>query len=341
MTVFASDNVTSACPEIMQAINNANKGHVDSYGHDQWSKNLDKKFSKLFEKDVKVFTAVTGTAANSLALSSITPSYGNIYCHKISHINVDECGAPEFFTGGAKLITLDGNNGKFSAEELNRNIRGSGVVHNTQPSTVSITQSCETGVVYQINEINEICKIAHKNGMKVHMDGARFSNAVVSLNKSPAEMTWKCGIDILTFGGTKNGCLDAEAIIFFNSEDVGNFHYLQKRSGQLLSKMRFLSCQLDAYITNDLWLKNAKHSNFMAKQLSDKLSRINSIELAYPTESNEIFIKVPKSIQDHLNKNGYSVTPDEMFDGSIRFVAAWNTTQEDVNLLISKIEEKL
>ena len=255
MTVFASDNVTSACPEIMQAINNANKGHVDSYGNDQWSKNLDKKFSNLFEKDVKVFTAVTGTAANSLALSSITPSYGNIYCHKISHINVDECGAPEFFTGGAKLITLDGNNGKFSAEELNKNIRGSGVVHNTQPSTVSITQSCETGVVYQINEINEICKIAHKNGMKVHMDGARFSNAVVSLNKSPAEMTWKCGIDILTFGGTKNGCLDAEAIIFFNSEDVGNFHYLQKRSGQLLSKMRFLSCQLDAYITNDLWLR--------------------------------------------------------------------------------------
>ena len=215
------------------------------------------------------------------------------------------------------------------------------MVHNTQPSTVSITQSCETGVVYQINEITEICKIAHKNGMKVHMDGARFSNAVVSLNKSPAEMTWKCGIDILTFGGTKNGCLDAEAIIFFNSEDVGNFHYLQKRSGQLLSKMRFLSCQLDAYITNDLWLKNAKHSNFMAKQLSDKLSRINSIELAYPTESNEIFIKVPKSIQDHLNKNGYSVTPDEMFDGSIRFVAAWNTTQDDINLLISKIEEKL
>ena len=170
MTVFASDNVTSACPEIMQAINNANKGHVNSYGNDQWSKNLDKKFSNLFETDVKVFTAVTGTAANSLALSSITPSYGNIYCHKISHINVDECGAPEFFTGGAKLITLDGNNGKFSAEELNRNIRGSGVVHNTQPSTVSITQSCETGVVYQINEINEICKIAHKNGMKVHMD---------------------------------------------------------------------------------------------------------------------------------------------------------------------------
>ena len=148
MTIFASDNVTAACPEVIQAINNANNGNVDSYGDDQWTNNLERKFSELFEKKIKVFTAITGTAANSLALSAITPNYGNIYCHKISHINVDECGAPEFFTGGAKLITIDGFNGKFSAEDLRKNIRGEGVVHNTQPSTVSITQSCETGVVY-------------------------------------------------------------------------------------------------------------------------------------------------------------------------------------------------
>ena len=220
MTIFASDNVTAACPEVIQAINNANNGNVDSYGDDQWTNNLERKFSELFEKKVKVFTAITGTAANSLALSAITPNYGNIYCHKISHINVDECGAPEFFTGGAKLITIDGFNGKFSAEDLRKNIRGEGVVHNTQPSTVSITQSCETGVVYKIDEIEKITEIAKKNNMKVHMDGARFSNAVVSLKKTPAEITWKSGIDVLTFGGTKNGCLDAEAIIFFNSEDI-------------------------------------------------------------------------------------------------------------------------
>ena len=248
MTIFASDNVTAACPEVIQAINNANNGNVDSYGDDQWTNNLERKFSELFEKKVKVFTAITGTAANSLALSAITPNYGNIYCHKISHINVDECGAPEFFTGGAKLITIDGFNGKFSAEDLRKNIRGEGVVHNTQPSTVSITQSCETGVVYKIDEIEKITEIAKKNNMKVHMDGARFSNAVVSLKKTPAEITWKSGIDVLTFGGTKNGCLDAEAIIFFKSEDIKNFKYLQKRSGQLLSKIRFLSAQLDAYI---------------------------------------------------------------------------------------------
>ena len=341
MTIFASDNVTPACPEIMDAINQANKGCVDSYGNDKWSMALDKKFSELFEKDVKVFTAVTGTAANSLALSSITPSYGNIYCHKISHINVDECGAPEFFTGGAKLITIDGKNGKFNADELQKNIRGSGIAHNTQPSSVSITQSCETGVIYKPDEILKITQVAKENDMKIHMDGARFSNAIVSLNKSPAEVTWKLGIDVLTFGGTKNGCLDAEAIIFFNPDQVNNFQYLQKRSGQLLSKTRFLSSQLNAYITNGVWLKNAKHANTMAKILSEKLSRINSLELTYPTESNEIFIKIPKNIQEHLNKKGYSAIQDDMFDGSVRLVCSWNTNSNDIDKLIKTIKEKL
>ena len=341
MTIFASDNVTPACPEVMEAINQANIGNIESYGHDKWSKVLDNKFSELFEKDVKVFTAVTGTAANSLALSSITPSYGNIYCHKISHINVDECGAPEFFTGGAKLITIDGDDGKFNSDELKKNIRGSGVVHNTQPASVSITQSCETGVTYKLDEILKINQVAKENGMKMHMDGARFSNAIASLNKSPAEATWKLGIDVLTFGGTKNGCMDAEAIIFFNPSDVNNFQYLQKRSGQLLSKTRFLSSQLDAYITDGLWLRNATHANDMARKLSEKLSKINSFELTYPTESNEIFIKMPKNIQDHLNNEGYSAIPDDMFDGSVRFVTAWNTNLNDIENLINTIKEKL
>ncbi len=341
MTIFASDNVTPACPEVMEAINQANIGNIESYGHDKWSKVLDNKFSELFEKDVKVFTAVTGTAANSLALSSITPSYGNIYCHKISHINVDECGAPEFFTGGAKLITIDGDDGKFNSDELKKNIRGSGVVHNTQPASVSITQSCETGVIYKLDEILKINQVAKENGMKINMDGARFSNAIASLKKSPAEATWKLGIDVLTFGGTKNGCMDAEAIIFFNPSDVNNFQYLQKRSGQLLSKTRFLSSQLDAYITDGLWLRNATHANDMARKLSEKLSKINSFELTYPTESNEIFIKMPKNIQDHLNNEGYSAIPDDMFDGSVRFVTAWNTNLNDIENLINTIKEKL
>ena len=341
MTIFSSDNVTSACPEVMDAINEANIGHIDSYGQDKWSKNLNKKFSDLFEKEVIVYTAVTGTAANALALTAITPSYGNIYCHKISHINVDECGAPEFFTGGAKLITIDGEYGKLNSDELKKSIRGSGIVHNTQPSSVSITQSCETGVTYKLYEILKVTEIAKENGMKVHMDGARFSNAIASLKKTPAEVTWKSGIDVLTFGGTKNGCLDAEAIIFFNPDDIDNFQYLQKRSGQLLSKARFLSSQLDAYITNEVWLRNAKHANKMAKDLSEKLAKINSIQLVYPTEANEIFIKVPERIQEHLNKKGYSAQPDFTFDGSIRLVTAWNTTSKDISNLMNIIKEKL
>ncbi len=338
MTVFASDNVTSACPEIMEALLKANAGEVDSYGNDQWSKNLDKKFSELFETDVKVFTAVTGTAANSLALSALTPGYGNIYCHKISHINVDECGAPEFFTGGAKLIPLEGNYGKITGDELKNNIRGSGIVHNTQPSVVSITQSCETGMIYELDEIKKITEIANENKMRVHMDGARFSNATAKLNKTPAEMTWKLGIDVLTFGGTKNGCLDAEAIVFFNPNHVGNFSYIHKRSGQLLSKMRFISAQLSTYITDNLWLKNAKHSNLMAQDLSKRLSNFDKIELAYPTHANEVFVKLPKHIINHLNKKGYSAIEDGMFKDSVRFVAAWNTKKEHVDKLIDTIK---
>ena len=203
--LFASDNVTSACPEVMDAVIAANSGIAESYGDDQWSSRLQTKLSEIFETDVIVFPAVTGTASNALALSVLTPVFGKIYCHELSHINTDECGAPEFFTGGAKLIPMRSSNGRIKANELDEIIRGSGNVHVSQPSVVSITQSCETGTVYQIDEIMAISKIAHNHGMSVHMDGARFANALVSLDVSPAEMTWKSGVDVLTLGGTKNG----------------------------------------------------------------------------------------------------------------------------------------
>ena len=246
---FASDNVTGACPEVLNALLKANEDDKTPYGNDELSKNLQNKFSEIFEKEVIVFPTASGTAANALALSTMTPSFGNIYCHRLSHINVDECGAPEFYTGGAKLVNLDGNNGKIIAEELDRNITGKNVVHHTQPSSVSITQLCETGVAYNLDEIKKISEIAHKHDLNIHMDGARFANALVSLNCTPAEMTWKSGIDVLSFGATKNGCLAAEAIIFFNQELVGNLPFLMKRAGHLLSKMRFVSAQLDAYLS--------------------------------------------------------------------------------------------
>ncbi len=336
---FASDNVAGACPEVLEAILKANDGDSTPYGNDQISSDLQNKFSEIFEKEVIVFPIASGTAANALALATMTPSFGNVYCHRLSHINTDECGAPEFYTGGAKLVNLQGINGKIIAEELNESISGKGIVHHTQPSSVSITQVCETGEVYQLDEIKKISEVAHKHNLNMHMDGARFANALVSLNTTPAEMTWKSGIDVLSFGATKNGCLAAEAIIFFKKELVGNLGFLMKRAGHLLSKMRFVSAQLDAYISNDVWLNNAKHANEMGKKLSDGLAKHNSIEIAYPTEANEVFAKLPRDIIDHLNSEGYIINEDELDGKAVRFVAAWNTQASDVESFLDSIKQ--
>jgi len=336
---FASDNVAGACPEVLDAILKANEGDSAPYGNDQISTELQNKFSEIFEKDVIVFPIASGTAANALALATMTPSFGNVYCHKLSHINTDECGAPEFYTGGGKLITLNGINGKITAKELNEAISGKGVVHHTQPCSVSITQVCETREVYQLDEIKQISEVAHKHNLHMHMDGARFANALTSLNCSPAEMTWKSGIDVLSFGATKNGCIAAEAIIFFKKDLVGNISFLMKRAGHLLSKMRFVSAQLDAYISNDVWLKNAKHANEMGKKLSDGLAKHNSIEIAYPTEANEVFAKLPRDIIDRLNSEGYIINEDELDGKAVRFVAAWNTQASDVESFLNSITQ--
>ncbi len=340
MTIFSSDNVTGACPEVIDAIVAANEGIVESYGNDKWSTNLQKKLSEIFETDVVVFPVVSGTAANALALSVLSPAFGKIYCNELSHINTDECGAPEFFSGGAKLVTMSSEDGKINAKDLSQNIRGTGIVHLAQPAAVSITQACETGTVYQLEEIKSIAETAHEHGLKVHMDGARFANAIVSLNVSPAEMTWKSGVDVLSFGGTKNGCLTAEAVVFFKPELVGNFPYLHKRSGQLLSKMRFISAQLEAYISNDVWLRNARNANSMAKLLSEGFAKFPDIKLAYATQSNEVFVHLPSSIIDLLNTKGYNVSEDELDGKSVRFVTAWNTVSDDIDKLISTISNK-
>jgi threonine aldolase len=328
---FASDNVAGACPEVLDAIIKANYGDSTPYGNDQISTELQDKFSEIFEKEVIVFPTASGTAANALALSTMTPSFGNIYCHKMSHINTDECGAPEFYTGGGKLVTLQGVKGKITAEELDEAITGKGIVHHTQPSSVSITQVCETGEVYQLDEIKKISDVAHNHDLNMHMDGARFANALVSLDVTPAEMTWKSGIDVLSFGATKNGCLAAEAIIFFKKDLVGNVAFLMKRAGHLLSKMRFVSAQLDAYITNDVWIKNARHANKMGKKLSDGLINHPDINLSFPTEANEVFATFPRNKIEHLNSEGYTINEDEWDGKAVRLVAAWNTNDNDVD----------
>lgn len=332
---FTSDNVVSACPEVMDAVVAANAGTAKSYGHDDYSVHLQSRLADVFETEVTVFPVATGTAANALALSAITPSFGKIYCHELSHINTDECGAPEFFTGGAKLVVMRGENAKISAQTLKATIYGRGNVHHAQPATVSITQACEAGTVYQLDEINAIAATGHEYDLNIHMDGARFANALVTLGASPAETTWKSGVDVLSFGGTKNGCLAAELVVFFKPELVGDFPFLQKRSGQLLSKMRFLSAQFEAYLSDDVWLRNARQANAMATRLSEGLAVLPGVKLAYPTQSNEVFVHLPQSVIQGLRSEGVSVNEEELDGSAVRFVTAWNTEVNDVDQLIA------
>ena len=321
----------------MEAVIAANRGTAASYGDDRYSEGLASQLSTLFETDVIAFPVTTGTASNALALSAITPTFGKIYCHELAHINTDECGAPEFFTGGAKLIAMTGDNAQYSAETLRRTIRGRGNVHHAQPSTVSITQACEAGVIYPLDAIRAIAGVARDHHLTVHMDGARFANALVSLDVTPAEMTWKAGVEVLSLGGTKNGCLAAEVVVFFKPELVGNFAFLRKRCGQLLSKMRFVSAQLQAYFTDDVWLRNARQANAMAQRLSQGLDGCEGIELAYPTQSNEVFVRMSNALVRRFRDEGIEINDDEVDGSAIRFVAAWNTQADDIDALLEQI----
>ncbi|MBD2541013.1 low specificity L-threonine aldolase [Coleofasciculus sp. FACHB-SPT36] len=334
---FCSDNVTGISPEIMAAIAAANQGTTMPYGDDEYTQRLSARFKELFETDVTVFPVATGSAANALALSVITPPFGAIYCHRQSHINLDECGAPEFYTGGAKLVTLDGADGKIHAADLAAVLAksGAGVVHHVQPAAVSLTQATEAGTIYQPEEISQIAEIAHTHNLGLHMDGARFANAVVSLGCSPADITWRVGVDVLSFGATKNGAMAAEAVVFFNQDLAKTFAYRRKRSGHLFSKMRFLSAQLEAYIKDDLWLKNAAHANQMAKKLAHELTALPGMNLCYLVAANEIFIQLPEEVIQGLLADGFQFYPWEgEYSSTVRLVTAFNTKEEDVTAFI-------
>ena len=338
---FCSDNVTEVCPEIMAALIAANEGAMMSYGADEYTEGLEAKFSSIFETPVTVFPVATGSAANALALSAIAPGYGAIYCHAESHINVDECGAPEFYTGGAKLVTLNGTDAQVDPAELSKTLEksGAGIVHYVQPAAVSVTQATVAGTVYLPEDITEIAKVTHAHNLYFHMDGARFANAVASLDCAPADITWRAGVDVLCFGATKNGAMGAEAVIFFNQDLAKTFGYRRKRGGHLFSKMRFLSAQLEAYITDDLWLKNATHANEMATKLAQGLIELPLLRLCHPVEANEIFVEVPESVVNGLRADGFLFYVWQ--EGSlpiIRLVTAFNTRDEDVDAFLRSVK---
>jgi threonine aldolase len=346
---FGSDNVFGVHPAIMDAVLAANTGTQESYGTDIYTRKAQDQLSELFGREVESFLVLNGTAANSLCLSAMTPPYGAVICHGEAHILVDECGAPELFTGGAKLIGVNDPMGKLTLESIERTlngfIRGE---HDPKPATVSITQSSELGTVYSVNEITAIADIAHSRGMKLHMDGARFANALVSLGCSPAEMTWKAGVDALSFGCTKNGAMMLEAVVFFDSALAADFSYRRMRAAQLLSKGRFLGAQMNAYLDNDLWLDNARHANGMAAYLRGVLEATGKMRIPLPVQANEVFPIMPKSLFDLLLSKGVVTYQwpgagpgnDVVADGEIfaRFVCSFMTSKADCDAVVSEVE---
>jgi threonine aldolase len=338
-TDFRSDNVTGVAPQVMEAIMAANAGTVSSYGDDETTARVQARLAEIFEADVWMFPVATGTAANSLSLAALTPSHGSVYCHREAHIEVDECGAPEFYTGGAKLVLLGDADGKFTAAELDANLSSAhiGFQHAVQPAAVSVTQAAELGTVYSVDELTAIGDVAKKFKLGYHMDGARFANALVSLGCTPAEMSWKAGVDVLSFGATKNGAMAAEAVIFFKEELAENFLYRRKRGGHLFSKMRFLSAQLEAYLTDDLWLKNARHSNALATRLATALEKLPGGKLFAPVQANEIFIGLPASVIEAMEADGhlfYRWTTDGD-NIVIRLVTGFSTGESMVDAFIA------
>lgn len=341
---FKSDNIVGVHPQIMQAIISANIGAEASYGNDSYTKLLKAKLSEVFEKDVIIYLTSTGTAANSLALSALTPTHGVIYSHINAHVNTDECGAPEFFSDGAKLVSLQGDNCKINANNLRTAIESAISMrpHTSKPGCITITQATEHGTIYQLAELKEISNIAKEFELPIHMDGARFANSLVTLGCTPAELTWKSGIDVLSFGATKNGALAAEAVIFFNHKYANDFDYKQKRAGQLFSKMRFFSAQFLAYFEDNLWLKNAMHANNSAIEL-EAIFRKYNLKIDYPVEANEIFVRLHHKLAEHLYNNNASFYEWEKTSNGTeslyRFVTSFLTSKEHLNQMEEHILE--
>jgi threonine aldolase len=334
---FGSDNVYGVHPKIMAAIVKANEQLTAvSYCHDDGALLVEQALSRVFEKNVKAFLVMNGTGANSLALSALCPAYGSVFCHEGAHINTDECSAPELFTGGAKLVPLPGDGNKLRPDvishKLSQQVHGE---HGAKPSVVSISNVTELGTVYTVKEIAAIAEVARAANMKLHMDGARFANALVSLGCTPAEMTWKAGVDVLSFGGTKNGGMILEAVVFFNEKLADDFLYRRKRGGQLLSKGRYLSAQMLSYLEDDLWLSNARQANDLARELSNGINQLPNIRLSQPCQANEVFAFMPEALYEKLTSHGvhfYEWPVDGMKTGEthVRFVLSYATPHQDV-----------
>jgi threonine aldolase len=344
---FASDNAAGIAPEILAAIARANDGAALAYGQDDWTKRVEQKFAQLFEHEVAVFLVPTGTAANALALAHLTPPWGAVLCHAEAHIAVDECGAPEFYGGGIKLIGLAGDGGKIAPATLRRALADGqwGGPHHVSPAVLSLSQATEAGTIYRPSELRELAEIAHQRRLAVHVDGARLANALARLNASPAQATWMAGVDALSFGATKGGALAAEAVLFFDPARAANMPERRKRGGHLVSKHRFLAAQIEAYLADGLWLELAGRANAMADRLADGLAAAGYAPV-WPVEANEVFVALPQPIDARLKAAGalyYPWTTGGLPDGTVlpsgatlvRLVTSFATTAAEVDRFVA------
>ncbi len=345
--IFSSDNWAGAHPAIAESLMAHTDGYASAYGTSDLDRKVEKKFAEIFERDVAVFFVGTGTAANSLALATANRAGGVAFCHREAHAIADECGAPEFFSHGARLKPVDGPRGKMEVARLEAEIRRFPLdnVQGGQPTAVSLTQATESGTIYSLAEIEAIAAVSKAHKLPLHMDGARFANALVSLDATPAEMTWKRGVDLVSFGGTKNGCWCAEALVLFDLSKAHEMHFLRKRSAQLFSKSRFVSAQFDAYFAGDLWLNLARHANAMAARLAEGITASKTSRLAWQTDANEVFAILKKDVAVSLRQRGAmfydwpvphdldgTLAPDE---GLHRLVTSFATKADDVGRFLS------
>jgi len=330
---FRSDNTHGSAPEILEALARASGGTTTSYGEDPISARLRDRCRAIFETDCDVVPVLTGTAGNSLAVATLTPPWGAVFCHEDAHIHRDEMGAPEFFTGGAKLVPIAGTHGKLVPHDLSRAIRSV-----ANPACVSLTQATEAGTIYTPEEIAALTSIARDARCRVHMDGARFANAVAGSGASPADFTWRAGVDILVFGATKNGALAAEALVVFDRKLTAELEVRRHRAGHRLSKMRFVAAQLDAYLADDLWLRNARHANAMAARLASGLNA----EILRPVDANAVFARFTPQIVSRLREQGFLFYDWTTFgEGAVRLVTGFTTTEADVDALLRAVRDSM
>jgi threonine aldolase len=341
MIDYRSDNTGRAAPQILEALVRANHDTALGYGADEWTATLQKRFSELFETPVRVFPVATGTAANALALAALGPSWGIVYCSEIAHINTAEANATGFFGGGTKLTAIDGDHGKISADLLAESLAGISPahLHRGQPIAVSLTQATDLGGVYTLDEIRAVAGVAKRRGLKLHMDGARFANAVARLGCSPADPTWRSGIDIMSFGATKNGGALCDAIVVFSPEIADGLAVQLRRAGQVWSKMRFASAQLIAYVENGLWLEMARASNGIAARIAAGLCNIPGARLLAPIEANEIFLELSSTAMDALGADGFQFY--RRSNSLARFVCRFDTTEAEADALLAALRRHL